>query len=599
MVAIAAVVLFVLALLLLPWLASTQLVRDRIAVELSAWTGYRVEIGAPPNIEIWPTFRATLPSVTFSRWGATQKPPVISVEQLDADLSAWAALRGEVVFSKVELLRPTLRVDRLEARRYAPEWPAGGRLASAVEAARRIVTENAAEPAVDNLPTGPLGMLSIEDGRVVSGSPDNEEVIVTDLDGEVTWMTLDGPASAQATGIWRGESVTLEIASPRPLLLVAGGQAPLTVSVTSAPASASFDGTADFREQGFFNGQAKFSAPSMRRALDWWEATRTPATTLGSVTISSEVSGNAQRIKFEDAEIALADNPGEGAIELSLQGDVPAISGTLAFQALDLRSFLTAFTPLVPSAQTSDEAIDGSFAGLVTLDLRLSAARATAGSIELTDLAASTQVRGGLAAFDISGANAFGGDLQASIRFDRNTEGTMVETRMLASDIDGEALSAAAGLTRVVPAGKGTVSLILKGPGATWRSMLSRADGSFSATFGQGRLRGVDLAGFEKRMAEGGFFALGDVSEGEMPIEAADIKAVIKDGVARLDKAEARSGTRKIVVAGIVPIGTGGLALTGLVSPEEGAAVSAPLRFFIGGSWDAPFVSPAYPRPNE
>lgn len=598
MVAVAAAALLAVGLLLLPWLASTQLVRDRIAVELGDWSGYRVEIGAPPEIEVWPSFRAVVPAVTMSRWGATDKPPVLTAERLELDLSPLAALRGEVVFSNVRLIRPTLRVDRLEASRYAPEWPEGGRFAGAVEKARRIVAENATEPALQDLPRDPFGRLSFEDGRVVSGTGD--DVVVTDLDGEIAWLMLDGALSATAKGIWRGEAVEIELASPHPLLLMAGGQAPLTLSVASTPATASFDGIADFSANGFFSGQARFEAPSMRRVLDWWETAVTPGTTMGAVTIASKVSGDAQRIKFEDAAIALDENPGVGALELSLQEKVPVISGTIAFQSLDLRAFFSAFTPLVPEAETSDEAIDGSFADIVNLDLRLSAARAVAGSIELTDLAASTQVKGDLAAFDVSGAHAFGGDVQASIRFDRSAEGTMVETRLLASDVDGEALGSAAGLTRMVPAGKGTISLILKGTGATWPSMLSGAGGSLSVSFGPGVLRGFDMAGFEKRLSEGGFFSLAETAQGDLSIDSAEIKAVIKDGLARLDKAEARSGNRKIQIAGVAPVVPGGLALRARIFTEdESAEPPEPLRFFVGGSWSAPLISPAHARPME
>ena len=55
--------------------------------------------------------------------------------------------------------------------------------------------------------------------------------------------------------------------------------------------------------------------------------------------------------------------------------------------------------------------------------------------------------------------------IQTSLRFDRKPEGTQVEIRLLASDVDGGAFATAAGMTRLVPVGTGTVSVILKGPG--------------------------------------------------------------------------------------------------------------------------------------
>ena len=59
-------VLAVLALVMvLPYFASTQIVRNRIAQEVSAWSGYRVAVRGAPSIEIWPTVGAVLPDVAF------------------------------------------------------------------------------------------------------------------------------------------------------------------------------------------------------------------------------------------------------------------------------------------------------------------------------------------------------------------------------------------------------------------------------------------------------------------------------------------------------------------------------------------------------
>ena len=58
-----------LSLAALPWVASTQLVRNRIAIELSAWSGFRVAIASTPQIEVFPTFKAVLAGVTLYQWG--------------------------------------------------------------------------------------------------------------------------------------------------------------------------------------------------------------------------------------------------------------------------------------------------------------------------------------------------------------------------------------------------------------------------------------------------------------------------------------------------------------------------------------------------
>ncbi|OWK21955.1 hypothetical protein AJ88_13350 [Mesorhizobium amorphae CCBAU 01583] len=112
--------------------------------------------------------------------------------------------------------------------------------------------------------------------------------------------------------------------------------------------------------------------------------------------------------------MALDNNPGMGVLDFSFGESLPVISGTLAFDTLDLRSFLSAFTPLAPTGEAGPGEINTSFADKINLDLRLSAAHATAGPVQLADVAATAQVKNGLAVFDISDASAFGGNIQAA-----------------------------------------------------------------------------------------------------------------------------------------------------------------------------------------
>ncbi len=606
----AAVIVIALAVAALPLIASTRIVRDRIAWEMSAWSGFRVSIAGAPRIEVWPTFRAILSDVTLSRWTENDAPPVIEAERVEIDLSAMAALRGDVVFSAARLVRPTIRVERGASGLFLPVMPSGGRIARSIDVAHGLINANPAKPDLGKLPSDPFGTVEFRDGRVVATVDGKDQEILSSLTGQANWQAMNSNATMSATGIWRGESVSLDLASPQPLVLFAGGAAPMTVAFKAAPATFSFDGTAGISPNAYLDGQAKFSAPSLRRLLEWSQAGIAPGAAIGSVTVSSKITAAAGRIKFENTAVALDNNPGMGALDFSLTEARPVISGTLAFDTLDLQPFLSAFTPLPPAGGTGPGEIDTSFADRVNLDLRLSAAHATAGPVQLADVAATAQVKNGLAVFDISDASAFNGNIQSSLRFDRKPEGTQVEMRLLASDVDMGAFATAAGMTRLVPVGSGTVSIILKGPGKSWNSIFENADGSFSATIGPGSLTGLNLPAFLKRNEQGGFFALDDVADGTLPIDGAEIKASISKGVARLDKAEANAPKYKIWLSGIASYAGRGLALSGGIVPAgqqpapqpqaqaNGQASTQPpppvnqSLFFVGGNWSTPFISP-------
>lgn len=586
--------LIMLAALALPYAASTRLVGDRIAHEMSEWSGLDVSIGAAPEISVWPDLQANLTDVRLSLPGNAGKAPEVSAERVEIELSALAVLGGAVDFSRARFFGPTIRI---EGGTEVPALPRGGKIARAIEAARQIVAEDRTRPDSGRLPADEFGVIEFSNGRIVSVSDGAETEIVTGLAGKIGWENLNERANATATGTWRGEQFTIDFGSANPLLFLGGAATPITASVKSALANLAFDGTASLSENPYVDGRVSFAAPSVRKMLEWSEAGTLHGSAIGTIAMESRVMGDAGRLRFEDTEVTLDDKPARGALDLMLSGKLPMVTGTLAFDTLDLTAFLSAFTPLDPSAGTGPGIIDADFASRLNLDLRLSAAQAAVGTISLADVAATARVDEGLAAFDISDASAFGGNIQAGLRLDRKAGGAQVEMRLLASDVDGGAFAAAAGMTRLAPIGRGTVSVILKGDGGDWTSLLANANGSFSASFGQGALSGIDIDGLLARSKGGLPFALDDVIRDASPIDALDLKANIANGVATIEKAEVRSPLHRIALTGAAPLGEGALNLSGKAGPLKLApAVAADptvlTTFLIGGSWSAPVVTP-------
>ena len=592
----ALVVLGLLAVFALPWVASTQIVRDRIAHELGLWSGYRVSLGAAPALDVWPGFKATLDNVAFHDWNTDRtgrdKPPVLEAERLEITLSPLAALRGNIVFSGMSVHRPLLRLSVPGPVVDLPASPGGGRMVGAVEAARRVVADNPASPDANALPDTPFGTVEFFDGRVADADGD----LVTSLRGRIVWPSLNRGARVTATGIWRGENVSVEASAAAPLFLMAGGPSAVGASLKSTLAEASFEGTANFSGEGYFDGPAKLASPSIRRMLEWSRTQIAPGAAIGTMSLSARLQGNARRLRLDQTTMTLGGNTGRGVLDLAFSDPVPAISGTLAFDKLDLRSFLTAFTPSAPGMESLDDRIDTAFSEQLSLDLRLSAAAATLGAIPLADIAASTQIKGTLAAFDISDATAFGGEVQAGLRIEGAGADKTVEIRLNANDVDALAFARAAGAERLLPQGRATVSLMLKGTGGDWNTALGQAEGSVSASLGQGALAGFDLARFRALWEAGGFFSLAEVAGGTLPLRGVDLRARIVNGIARIEKADFMLDQQAVLsLAGIVNYLGRALTLSGQFAAiqPDGTRGDISTPFFVGGAWDAPFVLPA------
>ncbi|MHB2267002.1 AsmA family protein [Aliihoeflea sp. PC F10.4] len=578
----------------LPWIASTQIVRDRIAYELSAWSGYRVQLGQAPRIDVWPTFSAHLSNVALYEWGSHDGQPVLEAERVDIDMSALAAIRGDVVFSRIALEHPLLRLTQPTPFFDLPPLPGGGRMSRAIAAAGGALSQSPSNPDLGQLPDDPFGQVTFNDGRIAVVNDGADEIILSGLTGQIGWPALDRPATLVANGVWRSEAIRVEASSAGPLLLLAGGTSPMRVALDAAPAKFNFEGTANLSADAYFDGEASFETPSLRRTLEWLRADIAAGHTIGAAKLSGDVRGGAQGLHVENAALDLAGSLGTGVLEMSTNGATPSVSGSIAFEQLNLGTFLAPFTPQMRQAGATGDLIDQQAAGQLNLDLRLSASRAMLGDLPLNGVAATAQLKDGTAAFDISDASAFGGTIQAGIRIDPTGPENAVELRFLASEVDVGAMALQTGAKRFIPQTRGNMSAILRGRGNDWNSVISSSEGTLTANFGAGDIVGIDPAAFMRQTDEGAFFPLSTVAEGSLPIRALQFSATVGRGLARVDTATVQLDGRRLSLNGVVPLAGRALALSGnIVAVDgQGQATGDPTSFFVGGGWDEPFVSP-------
>lgn len=576
--------------LALPFIASTRLAGERIAEEMRAWGGVDVAVAEAPRIRFWPALQADLTGVTLSlpEGGAT-----LTAERIEIELSALSALAGDIDFSTARFIRPTLRLMEGSGM---PALPPGGRLGTAIREGRDVILENRLAPDRSRLPDDRFGVVEFSEGRVVRMADGAEEEVAAGLTGKLDWRTLSGRAEIRASGTVRGEPASIEVSAGNAMLLLGGARTRATFALKSAPMNLVFDGTASLGDSPYAEGHANFSTPSARNLLQWSTATGGDAPALGSITLEGDISADPARVRLENATVTLDGRQARGGLDLSRSAVRPKLSGSLAFDTLDLAAFLSAFTPFDATPDAGPGTIDADFANRLNLDLRLSAARASVGAFELTDFAATTRIDEGIAAFDISDASIFGGDVQAGLRFDRADEGMHAELRVLASDIDGGALGMASGLTAVVPQAPASLSLILKGDGASWTALMASAGGSFTAHFGPGTIPGIDIDGLAARTRAGAPFPLAEVSSAS-PIASMDIRASIADGRAKIERSEIRSPLNRVTLSGSVGLANGMLALRGTAEPPAQAAAGSTgtqaATFLIDGIWNAAHVNPA------
>lgn len=602
--AIGLVLLLAVLAVVVPLAVSTDLVRDRLERDMSAWTGHVVELGSNPQIRFLPVPRITLKNVSIRSARFPDAETLAFADSVSAEFSILSALIGNPDFFDFHFVQPVFTIER--RRDGTLSWTSNaGRIAEAVavEAARaQAEREGGAGATVPPLPSNTLGEIEIKGGTVrwIDRQSGREERL-TEVTGRLDWGRIDSGVEVELDGILRGAKVAARATSRRPLLVLAGETAPLTVRFAAAPLSFTFSGRASLSATPFFRGKITLDTPSVRRALEWSGATIGPGEAIGSLAVDASLSTQVGRASLDDLILEVDGNRGIGVLDVEMsKTGVPMLAGTLAFNRLDLASFLSAFTPLPKSGDDIAATIDTRFLRQLGLDLRLSAQSATLGPLPLSDLAAAVRIDAGRAVFEVGDATAFGGTVSGKIAIAESGLEGGGEVQVSAREVDFAGVFAALGLTGPLPQGPGSLNADLRSTQPLWATSARDLKGTLKLDLAGGTVPAFDLAAFRERSSSDRFFDLGGVSGGAMPFETATFEAHFANGLAELRHGEIVAEAAVIELSGILPYTKGSLAMAGTLGAPpvpDGAGSPSPdaapvLKFFVGGSWPSPVISP-------
>jgi AsmA protein len=590
----------------LPLAVSSGVVRDRLERDISTWAGHPVSLGDAPSLDFWPTPTIQLDNVEILPSAFAASDPIMRAESIVANFNLFSAVLGAPSFSEFRLIRPTFNVELYPDA--TSNWTsASGELARGIEAAvaRDLAAQTGEEvPASAIIPaSAALGTVTIEDGTIKwVRDPGAAAEKLTAINGTVAWTAPTAVARANITAIFRGEQVTFAGSTAAPLLLLGGRTAPVEAKISSAPLNIEFGGSASLGQNYFLSGALTLSSVSVRRALEWSGTDIRPGEALGALELTAKVTAEQTKAKLDDLIIIIDRNRGIGVLDMELREDAPPlIAGTLAFNSLDIASFLQAFTPLPKAGTDIASTIDTRFLREIGLDLRLSAQSASFGPVALSNLAAAARVDRGRANFDVGDATAYGGSLIGRVALSEKGVDGGFKVQLSARKTNFSGLFDAIGLTGPLPRGTGSLDLEVTSPYPTWATALSDLTGKIDLAVEAGMVPGLDVAKFRELARTERFFDLGQLGEGTgFAFNSARFEATIADGEANLETAELIGPQQMFSLSGVIPYSRSSLAIAGVLSPvpvTEGQTEAVQpgaeaLRFFIGGSWPQPVISP-------
>ena len=604
---IVAIVVIVVSGIALPFAISTDLVRDRLERDISEWTGHEVELLDNPEIGFWPVPRIELNRISVSSRTFPDAQPIVFADEMKADFSIVSALRGKPSFSNFILVRPVFTVEGFPEG--VTSWNSqSGRIAEGMDISiKHAETNGADDNNLQPIPAYRLGEVTVENGTftwIDHDTGDTEKI--TAINGTISWPRLDGGVRADIRGIYRGEAATLGLTSSQPLLLLSQRSAEVSVELQATPVSVRFEGTAGLSDPPLASGTIAMQSPSMRQALEWIGTQIKPGEAIGALSLDAELQLQHGRAMLDKLIVELEGNRGIGVLDFKQYEDKPGISGTLAFNSLDIASFLRAFTPLPRTGEDIAQTIDTSFLSQLMLDMRLSSQSARFGPISMTNVAATAKIDEGRATFDIGDATAYGGSVLGRITLAESGIEGGGEIRFSARNLNLEQAPSDLGISGPFPQGTATINVALSTPFPTWATGLSDLAGKFELSIVDGFVPSFDTIRFRELAATERFFGLGGISTGSFQFTTAEFEARFANGIAEIVKGEIDADDAHLSLTGIIPYQRGGLALIGVLDEaseaddgeggdddaEQTPVVDNSVQFFVGGSWPTPVISP-------
>jgi AsmA protein len=578
--------LFVAGRVGFPFLIQTDTVGREIEKTLEAWTGANVEIGRAAEFSFWPYPRVTLGNV---RVVATGKQELAHIEAISASFDLFGAVRGKPVFSDFDLMRPTIRVGWDAEGVF--NWRHSGWLIQAIDA-----TASAPEgQAIPELPEERIGTINVVDGIVeVTQHDGTTPYRISDINGNIDWPALRRPLDLTLSGVVNGEMTRWTFDCDQPLALLAGHNANMRTNLSADPTTVNFEGVANLSTNAFVAGNMMLSTPSLGHLLAWQGKDIPSVGNLGHVNVEAKVTTAGYSAKLENVKLTLDNAQATGVLDVDMPPEgVPQVGGTLAFDHIDLRAFLSAFSP---GAEQNAASIDTAFLHQFGMDLRLSAKTADFTPFSLQELAAGVRVENGRASFDVGDSGFMDGRMTGRIALNEQGFRGGGRFQMSLSNVDIGAIVNTLALPGPLPSGRGSADFELSTDRPLWATTASDMSGQFRLNMGPGTLTHFNRQAFEERAAQNAFFNFSEAADGSFDFVRADVEAKLDRGLAELTKAEIEGNEKLLTLSGMIPYRSGSVALAGALSDrpqaDASAIVNPAISFFVGGSWPEPVISP-------
>lgn len=585
----AAVIAVVIAL---PWLISSETVRDSLHERAREITGRDMVFAGDPKVAFSPFLGIEISDVSF-KGGREGAETLLSMPTLRGKLSFTGALRGRVHITEFQFVRPQFNLSiRADG---TTNWSFGeGDVWQVLQQARQVreETETGSEPDITKISDARIGTFSVIDGLInYTDERTSRTETISNFNGTLVWPSTRAAWQLNGNGIWRGDQVSLTHTAARPIMLLAGGSSKVTANIVSEPMSLTFEGEANRFSNLFLTGNISARSPSLRRTINFFGGEAGTGSSFSDFQASGKFAGTFRDLQLSQASLQLDGNRFTGSLRLGGTGELAdRLSGTLASESINLAPYTRSLT--------TPEGIRSLFRILngTEMDVRLSANSVALGELTIQDFAGGLIAKPGDFMLDVGNAAIGDGLLVGQLTAALSEDTAEIGARMDASSVNPSAFSFLNQISAVSPSGMANVSVDMTSSASEEGDFASNVSGRFSINMENGTLRGLDFSQLRPSL-EGNADTTDNIEIGDSlartPVREFRLQGDVNHGVAWIGDSSFLMDDYRSRISGKADLRSGNLAVWGLMQKQdEGGDWRSHSQYFLGGTLAEPLYVP-------
>ncbi|MBE1237191.1 AsmA family protein [Phaeovibrio sulfidiphilus] len=342
--------------LVIPLFVDWNRYKSQIADAFHDSSGLDLVMGGDLSVSIVPSLSVTLRDISVSNPPGSDEPLLASADALSVRLSWLPLLRGAVDISRIDLVRPTILVEKRADGRMG--WEAtknASAPAAGTEPPADTASAGAEKPqSASSVPDLGIASLRLKDGTVrYVDRTDGTSHTLSDVNVEASIWLVSAPSSVRGTFTWNGLPLSVD-ASVERLLGDNNGAFKARLGLGSEKDLVVLDGTmTGTRPKTPVSGSVTISARHAGQTLrEVFQALKVPAPALPEATdgpfrASATVQADPGSLALNDLQLTLGETRFDGTANLRT-GKTPALTLSLEAAHVDLDSLL-AFPATAPA----------------------------------------------------------------------------------------------------------------------------------------------------------------------------------------------------------------------------------------------------------